>query len=203
MLGDSEQRELGLRLRRGNADAWAALYDGFSVDVWRLVSRLIGPDAASVADVVQEVFLAAAQSAENYDPDRGALWSWLGGIAHRQVSLYWRHAERAGRWRKLAKSVAWQSRLETAEPHSSSEAPDAIWQRAELADLVRSVLAELSADHALLLAAKYLDDRTLDELSREHGTTVDATKSKLARARREFRATFQRISGSDKTAHFP
>jgi RNA polymerase sigma-70 factor (ECF subfamily) len=65
---------------------------------------------------------------------------------------------------------------------------------ADLADFVRAVLAELSADYAALLTAKYLDDRTLADLAGEFGGSVEATKSKLARARREFRAKFEFLS---------
>ena len=60
----------------------------------------------------------------------------------------------------------------------------------ELADLIRGVLSELSTEFAALLTAKYLDDRSLEEMSQQFGSSVDAIKSKLARARREFRLKF-------------
>ena len=77
---------------------------GYSVDVWRYVARLLGPDAAAVGDVVQETFLEAARSARNFDPSRGTLWSWLVGIAHHRVSAHWRQANRQTRLRQLAES---------------------------------------------------------------------------------------------------
>ena len=62
------------------------------------------------------------------------------------------------------------------------------------AELVRATLADLPADYAALLTEKYLDDRELAELSVRTGTSVEAVKSKLARARREFRAKFERLT---------
>ncbi len=196
MLSSEEQLDVGRRLREGDREAWAALYENYNIAVWRLTARLVGPDAAGVADVVQEVFLAAAGSARRFDAEQGTLWSWLTGIVHRQVSNYWRKAERADRWRALAES----GKIDVAGLLESHESPSGIEEQREVADLVRRVLAELSADHAILLTAKYLDDYCLEEMAAQSGSSVEATKSKLARARREFRAAFEILAGSDQGA---
>lgn len=184
MLDEPDQQAVVHGLRRGDRDAWSLLYDGYSTDVWRYVARLVGPETASVADIVQETFLAAARSARQFDPGRGTLWAWLTGIAHHQSALYWRQVNKAQRLKELVEARADELRrwLET------TEAPDEPWQRQEIADAVRGVLAELPPDYAALLTAKYLDERSLEDLSRELGGTVDAIKSKLARARHEFRS---------------
>lgn len=197
MLSDQEQLDITQRLRLGSREAWAALYEGYSVAVWRYVARLLAGDAAGVADVVQEVFIAAAGAAVRFDPKRGTLWGWLAGIAHRQTSLYCRKSERLHRWRKLAEAGA----IEIRQWLDTTESPGEIGDRRELAELVRGVLTELPADYAVLLTAKYLDERSLEELSHQLGGSVEAIKSKLARARREFRATFEKLVGSDQTAY--
>ena len=196
MLSPEEQLDIGQRLRDGDRQAWAALYEHYSVAVWRLTARFVGQDAAGVADVVQDVFLAAAGSARRFDPNQGTLWSWLTGIAHRQVSNYWRKAERADRWKALAES----GRIDVATMLESNESAIEIVEIREVADLVRRVLAELSAEYAILLTSKYLDDVSLEELAAHTGSSVEATKSKLARARREFRAAFETLVGSDQGA---
>jgi RNA polymerase sigma-70 factor, ECF subfamily len=177
-------------LRDGNREAWTALYDRYSEQVWRYVARLLGPGSAAVADVVQETFLAAARSAHSFDPARGSPGSWLIGIAHHRVALHWRQAGRIERLRKLAESGA----AEIRGWLDSQESPTSEWKRLELADLVRGTLAEMSAEYAALLAAKYLDDRSLQEIAQQSGCSIDATKSKLARARREFRAKFEYVT---------
>ena len=196
MLSPWEQLDVCERLRNGDRTAWAALYENYSIAVWRLTARLVGSDAAGVADVVQEVFLAAAGSARRFDPEQGTLWSWLAGITHRQVSNYWRKAERADRWRTLAEC----GRIDVVGLLESDETPEDIFDQREVADLVRRVLAELSTDYAMLLTAKYLDDRSLEDLAAEICGSVEATKSKLARARREFRAAYELLVGSDQGA---
>ena len=172
MLSPEEQLDVGRRLREGDREAWGALYAHYNIAVWRLTARLVGPDAAGVADVVQEVFLAAAGSARRFDAEQGTLWSWLTGIVHRQVSNYWRKAERADRWRALAES----GKIDVAGLLESHESPSDIEEQREVADLVRRVLAELSADYAILLTSKYLDDCSLEEMAAQSGISAEATK---------------------------
>jgi RNA polymerase sigma-70 factor (ECF subfamily) len=190
VLDEPDQQAVVDGLRHGSRDAWSTLYGGYSVDVWRCVARLVGPDSAAVADIVQETFLVAARSARQFDHQRGTLWSWLAGIAHHQSALYWRQVGKAARLRELVEARAHQLRrwLE------STESADEVWKQQEMCELVRAVLAEIPADYAALLTAKYLDDRSLDQLSQELGGSVEAVKSKLARARREFRAKFEMLT---------
>jgi RNA polymerase sigma-70 factor, ECF subfamily len=195
LLAPDEQSAVARGLRDGGTGAWTALYDGFAADVWRYVARLLGGDAASVADVVQETFLGAARSAGRFDPDRGSLAGWLFGIAHNQVSLHWRRVDQTIRLRKAVESEAEevQRRAERDFGKGADPASEAL-DRRELTDLVRSVLSEMSADYARLLLAKYLDERSLADLAVEQGDSQEAVKSKLARARREFRAKYERLS---------
>lgn len=187
---DYDEQAVFRKLRDGDRNAWTALYDRYSGDVWRYVARLIGADAAAVADVVQEVFLAAARGARRFDPSRGTPWAWLAGIAHHQTAAYWRERGRAARLQALLESGQADLRrlLDAAEP------VDDLLERRELIDLVRYVLAELPADYAVLLMAKYQEDRSLEALAEQLGGTVESVKSKLARARREFRAKFELLS---------
>jgi RNA polymerase sigma-70 factor (ECF subfamily) len=176
-------------LRDGSRAAWTALYDRYSEAVWRYVARLLGPDAA-VPDVVQETFLAAARSARGFDPERGSLGGWLSGIAHHRVTLHWRQHTRTERLRNLAEAGA----AEIRDWLAGREATTDEWERGELADLVRGVLAEMSADYAAILAAKYLDEQSLEDIAKENDCSIDAVKSKLARARKEFRARFEHLT---------
>ncbi|HEV2970883.1 MAG TPA: sigma-70 family RNA polymerase sigma factor [Pirellulales bacterium] len=190
MLDEYEQLAVIHGLCRGSRESWAKLYDAYSADVWRYVARMLGPDAGAVADVVQETFMEAARTAAGFDGNRGTLWAWLTGIAHHRVAAYWRQAQRSANLRKLIEARA----PEIQRLFESTELSEAPWQRRELAELVRSVLAELPADYAALLTAKYLNERSLAQISEQSGGSTDAVKSKLARARREFRAKFERLT---------
>jgi RNA polymerase sigma-70 factor (ECF subfamily) len=138
--------------------------------------------------VVQEVFLAAARS--SFDPQRGTAWSYLAGIAHHQAATWWRQRSRQARLRELVESNGADLRrlLDSAEPI------DELLVRRELIDVVRFVLADLSTDYAALLVAKYIDEQSLEQIATAFDTTEEAVKSKLARARREFRTRFEHAS---------
>lgn len=190
MPGNPHEQTIFRKLRDGDRNAWTALYDRYSGDIWRYVARLIGSDAAAVADVVQEVFLAAARGARQFDSQRGTPWAWLAGIAHHQTAAYWRERGRASRLQSLLESgqAGLRRLLDSSEPIED------LLERRELIDLVRFVLAELTPEYALLLTAKYSDDRSLEALAEQLGGTAESVKSKLARARREFRSKFERLS---------
>ncbi|MDB5388720.1 MAG: rpoE 3 [Planctomycetaceae bacterium] len=184
-------------LRDGNRGAWTALYNGYSADVWRHVARLLGRDAAAIADVVQDVFLAAAKSARQFDPERGTLWSWLTGIAQHQIAAHWRQVGKVARLRKLIEDEA----IEISHLLDAAKPLDGVTDAVDLADLVRVVLSQLPADYAALLTAKYVDDQSLEELAGQFGgpvSSVEAIKSRLARARREFRTKFEQFEQLDR-----
>src|SRR5580700_1979523 len=93
-------------LREGRPECWRALYDAFAERVWRGVARLLGPQSADVADVVQETMLAAAKSARSYDAAAGSLWMWLWGIARVQVAIHFRKRARHDRLKQAGDWLA-------------------------------------------------------------------------------------------------
>jgi len=196
LLDEHAQHTVICGLQQGSREAWATLYDNYSLEVWRYAARLLGPDAAAVADVVQESFLEAAASARNFDPTRGSIWSWLTGIVHHRVSAHWRQSAQMTRLRQVAASI-WPDAQNSES--NGQQCETAIRQR-EVADSVRVVLSRLPAEYAALLTAKYLDDRSLLDLAGEWSSSVEAIKSKLARARREFRTAFERLAGREASA---
>jgi len=174
-------------LRRGQADAWTALYDAHAERVWRGVARLLGAGSADVADVVQETFLAAARSAATFDPACGRLWPWLWGIARRHVALHYRKENQRHRLRQAAEAWA-------AAGNGRPTPPDvhAALENAERLLLVRVTLAELSDDYEMLLTAHYLDGETVEQIAARERNTESAVRSRLARARQAFKHAFSR-----------
>jgi RNA polymerase sigma-70 factor (ECF subfamily) len=189
-MGFQDERQLALALGRGESIAWQALYDAHAARIWDCVARRVGPSAAEVADIVQETMLAAARSAHTFDPDRGSLWGWLSGIARRQAALFYR--------RKQTRPSPKPQTEDGDELHvdwlESDEADPADWLVAgETANLVRQALSELPADYEILLTGKYFADLSLAQLAAENNCTEAALNSRLARARRAFRAVFARL----------
>jgi RNA polymerase sigma-70 factor, ECF subfamily len=59
--------------------------------------------------------------------------------------------------------------------------------------VVIAVLANLSTEYRYLLEAKYIENKSIDEISNEIGKTYKATESMLTRARESFRKEFKQI----------
>ncbi len=161
-------------------DDWGTLYDTYSVRVWRYVASIIGSDSNAVGDAVQETFLAAARAFDQFDASRGTVWAWLTGIAHREVAAHWRRIRRqrlqAGQVEQAADEGEQRSRLE----------------QAETVEIVRRILAEMSPDSVAILTGKYCEELSVAELVEQLGGTTEGIRSKLARARREFRQRLER-----------
>jgi RNA polymerase sigma-70 factor (ECF subfamily) len=186
MTSDPEQLARGLAA--GSSAAWHALYDAFAEAVWRSVARRVGPNAADVADIVQETFLAAARSARTFDPARGSLWGWLSGIARRQAALHFRR-----------KQTRPEAHGDAGGEMSAVDDPADLVALAETAAAVRQVLSGLPIDYETLLVGKYQDGLSLEELAQAESCSLDAVSSKLARARRAFREAFERNANRTPT----
>jgi RNA polymerase sigma-70 factor (ECF subfamily) len=184
-----DEHQLALALGRGDSAAWEALYDAHAARIWECIARRVGPNAAEVADIVQETMLAAARSAHTFDPERGNLWCWLSGIARRQAALFYRRCQT----RPPPKPDPGEE-LTNVDWLEGNEADPADWLAAgETADLVRQSLAELPADYEILLTGKYFADLSLEQLAAEQNCSLAAVNSRLARARRAFREVFARL----------
>jgi RNA polymerase sigma-70 factor (ECF subfamily) len=184
-MDQTQESRIALGLRAGQPEAWALFYDAFAERVWRAVARLLGPASSDIADVVQETFLAAAHSARGYDQAKGSLWFWLWGIARRQLALHLRKKHRARQVTVLATNGLLSRWLEGQEV-----LPDQSMEAREMAELVRTTLAELPAEYADVLTAKYVDDFSVEQIAQEERSTETAIYSRLARARQAFRAAF-------------
>lgn len=189
---DRLTNEIAAGLKLGSRKAWTRLYEIYAEHLWREVSRLVGGNSADTADIVQEVFLAAAKSAENFDPEKGSVWMWLIGIARNKVALRVRREmsqlENARRW--------WASLNGSARQWlaGSADAPAKILESKELASLVRTTLLELSTEHHIVLTKKYLDGLAVKQIAFETNSTDEAVRAKLMRARRAFREKFSRLA---------
>lgn len=186
------EQAIAVGLTAGDPVAWQQLYDAHFDLIWRYVARILGDRPADISDVVQEIFLAAARSARNKRPPKQTLIGWLYGIARNQVALFFRRRER-----HLAHFPQWVSDNGDqlcAWLSGPPAAPEEVLDRSELSELVRLALAQLWPGYADLLANKYIDSMTVEQIAAESSQSCEAVRSKLARARRAFREVFERVA---------
>lgn len=187
-------------LRAGDRTAFDSLFAACSERVWRYVARLVGPHPEGVADVVQETFLSVVRTIDQFDPARGTLWAWVAGIAHNRAMAWWRSRRRHDAGLSDARILA-ERHGRLARWFEGHPAPEDLLEEGETAQLVREVLAELPPGYAECLLARYVDGHTSAEIAAALGESTDAVRSRLSRARSEFRESFARrthvTSGSE------
>lgn len=146
----------------GDQAALGVLYNRYFPSVWRYVCARLGRNQQDVEDVVSETFVAAIRGIDRFDPQRGAVYSWLVGIAKNKRNDFLRRQQR--------EAIA-GSRL----PVEESSPPDI--------ERIRQVLLELDDDERLALEWKYLEGRAVREIAQRLGRTEKAIEALLYRAR--------------------
>lgn len=190
--------EVSKGLKHRDSKTWTRLYETYAECLWREVSRLVAGSSVDTADIVQEVFLAAAKSAGSFDSEKGSVWMWLVGIARNKIALRLRremsHLKNARRW--------WANLDGSAKQWlaGSADAPTEILESKELASLIRTTLLELPTDYHVLLTKKYLDDLSVKQIAFETDSSDEAVRAKLMRARRAFREKFSKLAYLDSDA---
>ena len=169
-MPEIDESELVIRLRAGEASAWTVFVDTFSPRVWRYVARLIGSDRHVVADLAQEVLLAAVRGIGQFDSHRGTLVCWLLGISHRQCALYWRRQTPPS-----MKAVLYSDSLVVFSDDGNAEAR---LNSIELTAAVRHQLALLPEETAALLIGRYLDGRSTAELAVDFAVSEEAIRAR-------------------------
>ena len=91
--GELSDEELHRAALAGSGEAMAALYRRHGGLVYRFTLQM-SRNAAVAEEITQEVFLALLTQIDRFDAGRGALSTWLCGIARRQLWKIWSETKR-------------------------------------------------------------------------------------------------------------
>jgi len=181
--------------RAGDAHALEQLIVRYQPQLWRYARRMCG-NTAEAEDVLQDALLAAVRGFAQYRGE-AALRTWLFSIL--------RHAC----FRERRQRGAARSRTQE-EPDASAElaAPDAGGpeQRAssrQLADAVVRAIAELEPAQREALVLRDLEGLSASEVAELTGSSVEAVKSRLHRARRNVQQRAAEIAEPRLTEPLP
>ncbi|HMI91793.1 MAG TPA: RNA polymerase sigma factor [Polyangiales bacterium] len=173
LLEPIDDPELIERLARGDAWAKEALYRKYVHTVFGLALRLLG-QRADAEDVVQDTFTEALRDVQQVR-DRGALRSWLLGVAVHQV-------HRRFRRRRLLRVLGLERNDEPALDALAGRAVSAE-QRLELR-LLAQVLASLPARERMAWSLRFVEGCSLDEAARYCDCSLATIKRRIASAQR-------------------
>ena len=176
MRSDEELLRLSLS---GDEAAFTALYGRRQAGVYRFALQMCGSESVA-EDVTQEVFMALIREARQYDESRGALSSYLYGIARNQVL---RRLERERHFVSMADEHEDASASANGEQFVARPDPLAELARAETIDSVRQAVLALPAHYREVVVLCELHEMSYAEAAGVLGCAVGTVRSRLHRAR--------------------
>lgn len=162
-------------------DAFSQLYERYEKRIFRYLRKLTRDEIAA-EDLTAYVFFRAFRSADTFRED-GSYSAWIFRIA-RNAANSW-HAERARR------DIPVDTMPDEPDPGHSVLA-DAI--AAEEREVVRQMVADLPEAQREVLALRYWQELSVDEIARRTRRSAVAVRQLLFRARR---AIGRRLSPND------
>ena len=154
------------RLRARDEDAFTLLYRRWQGPLFRYALRVSGSFGLA-EDVTQEVFMALLHGNDGYDPAKGAVSSYLHGMARNMVN------------RRLERDPAAVPVPEVAAPDD----PLADVARREVRDLVWTELLALTLPYRETVVLCDLEGFTYEQAAAILGCAVGTVRSRLHRAR--------------------
>ena len=170
-------RDLVDRFRQGDREAFAALYHRYFPAVYRFAFYMIS-DSPRAGEITQDVFIWLAGHAAQFDPARGDLGAFLGGVARKFVHRQQRQDQR---WLPLA---------EAAGRSVDSDFADVLERQQQAAGL-RKAIAALPARYREAVVLCDLDSKSYEEAAAAMGCAVGTVRSRLFRARELLVRKFQ------------
>jgi RNA polymerase sigma-70 factor (ECF subfamily) len=190
----SSDEELVAAARAGSADAIEALLEKYQQRIFGFGLRMCG-DAEDAKEVLQETLLAAARNVKDF---RGgsSLSTWLYTIA-RSFCIKQRRRAKYAPTEELSLDA-----LGAALP-AAGPAPDEIASQREVRRALAGVIEALDPDSREVLVLRDIEGLTAPEVAEIAGTSVDAVKSRLHRARASVRELLEARLGAEQLTRRP
>jgi RNA polymerase sigma-70 factor (ECF subfamily) len=174
-LADEDLMQL---VRRGDADAFAVVYERHVTSAYSLAYRMMGSRAAA-EDVTQEAFLSVWRAGARYDRARGSVRTWVLGIVHHRGI----DALRRGKLRD-------RPRVDDEDAAERLEDPvrtDVEAARREEASSVRAALGLLPGEQSQVIELAYFGGFTHTEIAAMIEAPVGTVKGRMRLGLRKMR----------------
>lgn len=166
----SNELDLVRKAQRGDADAFAAIFDQHYPAIYRYCFYRLG-DVKLAQDLTSEVFVRMVEKLDTFKPNGRPLLAWLYTIARNLVADDYR---RNGKVAHLPLDEALISGTRANPVHQT--------EQSLLADCLQKGMKELTEDQRQVILLKFVEDQSNDQVARILGKTRGAVKSLQHRA---------------------
>ena len=171
-VADTEQLPVA-QARAGESAAWDALFRRYQLPLYVYIFELVRDEQAGL-DIVQETFIAAVKHLGSLRED-SKFGSWLFSIAHQKVILHWRKR----------KEILFDEIPES--PDDFEDGPDDLLIRREQETELMNLLNQLPLPQRSVLLLHYVEDFSMEEISRITEAQLGTVKSRLHYAKKSLR----------------
>ena len=166
-----------LRAAKGDEEAFTLIYRRYQAAMYRFALRMTGNTWAA-EEIVQDVFMTLMRDPKRYDATRGALGSFLYGVARNRVL---KHLER------LPREIPLEEKNEDGTGSGvilQDASTPAIWaERRERREHVRAAVQELPVEFREAVVLCELEEMSYEEAAQLAGCPIGTIRSRLHRGR--------------------
>jgi RNA polymerase sigma factor (sigma-70 family) len=185
-LSEARDRELLLRVRRGDEEAFRGLFGRYAPVARALALRVVRQSQLA-EEIVQEAFLALWRTPEGYDERRGSVRAWLMGMVHHRAVDAVRREEAH---RRRAEDMVAGLRDAAEDP-----AEDLVHEldRPEERRAVRRALATLPTEQRAVIEMMYFEGLTQTGIAEATGIPLGTVKSRTLLGMRRLRSALEEL----------
>jgi RNA polymerase sigma-70 factor, ECF subfamily len=170
-------------IKHGEQKAFKILYLKYSDLLFAYIFQHLDKDKDVTADIWQETWIVFVEKINNFQFKCG-VFTWLCAIAKNKIADYYRNVKKQELFQSTVKL-----NIDIDAEQLETDLSDVEIQ----ADVI-TILANLTNGYRYLLEAKYIENKSIEEISREIGKSYKATESMLTRARESFKKEFKQIN---------
>lgn len=188
--------KLAKAVLKGDETAFNKLFDDLHPKLFRFIMSRVDQDYDLAHDLAQDTLCKAVDKLDGYRGE-ATLFTWMCQISRSLIHAHFvKHKRRSQVVMPLAESPEVRNVLENIAMNHQAQ-PEQVTMNTQLKQLLEEVLDHLPNDYGNVLAWKYIDQLSVNEIASQMNTTQIAVQSVLARARKSFQHVIQSMLEHD------
>ncbi len=196
--GDQEQ-ELISRLRHGDSQVIAEIFNIYADRVYTLVFHNVGRNQVIAEDISQEVFFHALKSAGTFKGN-SSIFTWLSAIAHHKIADYYRRLERDHRFGNHSLDDPSLDPELIEDPNRSGKE---MTENTDTRITIEQALNALPLEYRQVIILKYVEDMSVSEICRVMDRSPKSIEGLLSRARKALKGNLRLDEDSKELSGVP
>lgn len=177
-----EQPEWLEKVRQNDIYAWEKLVKEYENMVYHIAYRMM-QNEQEAKDISQEIFIKVYRNLPRFD-EKSTFSTWLYRIAINTCID-------ALRKNKTKQTISWEQHIEQNETITyTTETPEEICLQKEKQNNIMEALQNLSPEHKAVILMRDIQDMTYGEIAECLSVSLGTVKSRIARAREQFKKEF-------------